>query len=294
MCLGEGIACPGKRAAADATAMARPDVTVVIATNNRCVALRDTLARLAELPERPPVIVVDNASTDGTAAVARAAGAEVIGLEANRGASARNAGVAAAKTELVAFCDDDSHPAPGALARAAARFAADGRLALLAGRILVGEEERLDPTCHALADAPAVLGFVACGVVARRAALLEVGGFHPRFGVGGEETLLALDLAAAGHRRLYAPEVVFHHHPDGGPRSGRARRMRRNDLWTAWLRRPPTPALRATAATAAADPPALLAALRGLPWVLRERRRVPAAVEADLRRISWLARGPKR
>jgi hypothetical protein len=71
--------------------------------------------------------------------------------------------------------------------------------------------------------------------------------------------------------------------------------MRRNDLWTAWLRRPPTPALRATADVATTDPPALLEALRGLPWVLRERRRLPAAVERDLRRlISWLAHRPQR
>jgi GT2 family glycosyltransferase len=275
--------------------MDRSDVTVVIATNNRCGALRHTLARLAALPERPPVVVVDNASTDATAAVARAAGAERIALEANRGASARNLGASSARTELVAFCDDDSHPAPGALARAAARMAADDRLALLAGRILVGDDERLDPTCRALADGPAVLGFVACGAVVRRDAFLQAGGFHARFGVGGEETLLALDLAAAGWRLAYAPDVVFHHHPGSGPRAGRSRTMRRNDLWTAWLRRPPTPALRATAAAAAADPPALLAALRGLPWVLRERRALPRGVERDLRRLtSWLAHGALR
>jgi N-acetylglucosaminyl-diphospho-decaprenol L-rhamnosyltransferase len=262
--------------------MIRPDVTVVIATNNRCAVLRRGLAALAALPERPQVVVVDNASTDATADVARAAGARVIRLESNLGAAARNAGAAVATTELVAFCDDDSHPASGALRRAAERFAADDRLALLAGRILVGDDQRLDPTCRALADGPAVLGFVACGAVARRDALLGVGGFHPRFGVGGEERLLALDLAAAGHRLAYAPEVVFHHHPGTGPRAGRTRQMRRNDLWTAWLRRPPAPALRATAATASADPPALLAALRGLPWILRERRTLPAAVERDV------------
>jgi N-acetylglucosaminyl-diphospho-decaprenol L-rhamnosyltransferase len=266
--------------------MNRPDVTVVIATNNRCAVLRRALATLAALPERPPVVVVDNASTDATADVARAAGARVIRLAANQGAAARNAGVRAASTGLVAFCDDDSHPAPGALRRAAGRFDADARLALLAGRILVGEDERLDPTCRALADGPAVLGFLACGAVARRDALLGVGGFHPHYGVGGEEFLLALDLAAAGHRLAYAPEVVFHHHPDAGPRTGRSRRVRRNDLWTAWLRRPLGPALDATLRTAVADPLAVLAALRGARWVLRERRVLPPAVERSLRRLA--------
>jgi N-acetylglucosaminyl-diphospho-decaprenol L-rhamnosyltransferase len=266
--------------------MDRLDVTVIIATNNRCAVLRRGLAALAALPERPAVIVVDDASTDATADVGRVAGARVIRLATNHGAAARNAGVLAATTQLVAFCDDDSHPAPGALRRAAGRFAADDRLALLAGRILVGDDERLDPTCRALTGAPDVLGFVACGAVARRDALLAAGGFHPRFGVGGEETLLALDLTAAGHRLAYAPEVVFHHHPDAGPRAGRLRRMRRNDLWTAWLRRPLRPALGATLRTAAADPLAVLAALRGVRWVSRERRVLPPAVERRVRRLA--------
>jgi N-acetylglucosaminyl-diphospho-decaprenol L-rhamnosyltransferase len=37
-----------------------------------------------------------------------------------------------------------------------------------------------------------VLGFVACGAVVRRSAFLEADGFHPRFEVGGEESILVL------------------------------------------------------------------------------------------------------
>ncbi|MBV9380744.1 MAG: glycosyltransferase family 2 protein, partial [Streptosporangiaceae bacterium] len=85
-------------------------VTVVIATRNRETELRRTLGRLAELPEKPAVIVIDNASTDGTRAAARDAcpAAELITLPENRGAWARNVGVARAATEYVAFSDDDS------------------------------------------------------------------------------------------------------------------------------------------------------------------------------------------
>ena len=46
----------------------RARVTVVIATRNRRPELLRTLGRLHELPDRPPVIVVDNASADGSAA----------------------------------------------------------------------------------------------------------------------------------------------------------------------------------------------------------------------------------
>ncbi len=141
-----------------------------------------------------------------------------------------------------------------------------------------------------------VLGFVACGAVARRSAFLAVGGFDARYGIGGEERLLAGDLAAAGWLVRYEPSLVAHHRPhgagaDGLPRPGRIARAVRNDLWSAWLRRPPRSVPAATL-RALADGGrgwetvrGAGAALRGLPWVLRERRPHPRQVEAALRRL---------
>ncbi|HEY8042982.1 MAG TPA: glycosyltransferase family 2 protein, partial [Streptosporangiaceae bacterium] len=99
-----------------------PRATVVIATRNRGPELGRTLERLASLPERPPVVVVDNGSDDGTAAMVRHRfpRAELIALRRNRGAWARNLGVLRARTPLIALADDDSWWAPGALATAAA------------------------------------------------------------------------------------------------------------------------------------------------------------------------------
>src|SRR3954471_8265332 len=91
---------------------------------------------LASLPRHEaPVILVDNASMDGTADAVRAAlpHVRVVRLPENLGAVARNVGVALAETELVAFADDDSWWAPGALSLASALFSRHPRMAVLAG-----------------------------------------------------------------------------------------------------------------------------------------------------------------
>jgi GT2 family glycosyltransferase len=277
--------------------------TVVIATRNRREQLEQALDRLTELPERPEIVVVDNGSGDGTVAAVRSRPEpmRVVGLAENRGSAARNVGVELARTPYVAFSDDDSWWRPGALARAERLLDADARIALLAARVLVGPESRLDPTCIAMAESPLdsdarlpgprVLGFVACGAIVRRSAFLAVGGFHSRLGVGGEEELLALDLAAAGYELVYADDVVAHHQPDGRRRPGRARNTVRNQLLVAWLRRPLRSALRCTARLIVEqghDRQAALGAidaLRAAPWVRRERHAVGPRLERGLRTL---------
>src|SRR4051795_5030375 len=238
-----------------------PRVGVAIATRERFDELVGVLGRLRALPERPPIVVADNGSRDGTPARIRARFPEVAVLELgeNRGAGARNAAVEALATPYVAFSDDDSWWAPGSLERAAALFDAHPRLGLLAARILVGPDERLDPVCAVMERSPLragdgapgrpVLGFVCCGAIVRREAYLGVGGFDPRYGIGGEERLLAVDLAAAGWELAYVNAVVAHHHPAArGARPGRNAVALRNDLWSAWLHRPAGAAVRRTAA----------------------------------------------
>jgi GT2 family glycosyltransferase len=287
-----------------------PQVAVVIATRNRGTELLGTLTRLRSLPERPPIVVVDNGSTDGTPARVRAhhPGVRVVELAANRGAAARNVGARLVASPYVAFSDDDSWWAPGALARAAELLDHHPRLAVLAARVLVGLERRLDPVCAEMAASPlprapdlpgpSVLGFVACGAVVRRAAFLAARGFDRRLGVGGEEELLAVDLAARGWGLAYVDEVVAHHHPSPSRDPARRRRIQvRNALWSAWLRRPLGSAARRTidlTATALDQPgtwPGVMEALAGLPWVLRERRPVPRELEAALRALAGAATG---
>jgi GT2 family glycosyltransferase len=175
------------------------------------------------------------------------------------------------------------------------------QVGLVAARVLVGTDEHDDPTCLAMASSPldggdlpgrTVLGFVACGAVARREALLAVGGFHRRWQIQGEEGLLAVDLARRGWMCLYIPDVVAHHHPSAARDPARRKVLEvRNALWFAWLRRSFPGAAAITLRTAArglTDPSArrgLLEAARGLVWVLRERRVVPAELERRMRTV---------
>jgi GT2 family glycosyltransferase len=279
-------------------------VAVVIATRNRGPELLGTLTRLRALDEQPPIVVVDNGSTDGTTELVRGQhpGVQVVGLRRNHGGAARNLGARLVDSPYVAFSDDDSWWAPGALSRAAELLERHPRLAVLAARVLVGPDQRLDPVCDEMAHSPlppaddlpgpSVLGFIACGAVVRRAAFLEAGGFDVRLGVGGEEELLSVDLAARGWGLAYVEEVVAHHHPSPSrDPSGRRRVQVRNALWTAWLRRPLGGAARQTAHLAALamhQPGAwsgLLLAILGLPWVLRERHPVHRELEAALRTL---------
>jgi GT2 family glycosyltransferase len=278
----------------------RADVTVVIATRNRAGELRRTLRHLAALPEQPNVIVVDNASTDGTPAAARQEhpGADVISLERNLGACARNVGVARAETAYVAFSDDDSWWEPGSLRCAEAVLDAHPGLGLVAAQILVGPAGTPDPVNALMAHSPLpsaglpgprVLGFLGCAAVVRRAAFLAVGGFSDLLYFGAEEKLLALDLAAAGWAAAYVDDMVARHWPSP-VRDVVARRriQQRNEVLIAWLRRPLRVAAAATAGLALriGREPQAGAALADLAWALpralSQRRALPPAVEAQV------------
>jgi GT2 family glycosyltransferase len=273
-------------------------VTVVVASRNR----RDEL--LASLPRHEaPVVLVDNASDDGSAEAVRSAYPDVTVLaqRSNLGAAGRTLGVRRAGTPFVAFADDDSWWAPGDLARAVGILRDHPRLALLNARILVGPEERLDPVCAEMARSPlpapadspgpALLGFVACAAVVRTEAFLAVGGFDRVVRFPGEEERVALDLAAAGWQMAYVDAVTVHHHPSPVRHAPGRRRagIWRSRLLTAAMRLPATDVARLLTGALRAGRPGVEGLLRALPDVpaaFRHRRPVPPQVRARLRLLA--------
>lgn len=280
-------------------------LTVIILTYNRKSELRRTLEKTAALPEQVPVIVVDNASQDGTAAMVRSEFPEVrvISLPRNLGAAARNAGAGAAWTQYIAFCDDDTWWAPGALEQAVKLLDAYPNVAVLSARVLVGVTQYEDPACTMMTNSPlpseglpgrSVLGFLAGAAVMRRLPFILAGGYEPRFFIGAEEALLTLDLVNAGWKIAYVRQLIVHHCPsEVRDTGGRHFYLMRNALWVAWMRLPLGPALRETLRLCRSAYgrrvllPALVGALRGLPWVLRKRQVI--AVET----AHWYSRLPR-
>ncbi len=278
-------------------------VAIVVLTYNRRDELLANLGIMAAGHPGVPIVVVDNHSTDGTgAALAREfPGVRVLRTDHNMGAAARNVGVRACGTPYVAFCDDDTRWEPGALARAADILDRHPEVAIVSGMVLVGPENRPDPTCDAMSRSPLgrvagqwprLLGFMAGACVARTSAFLAAGGYERRFFLGAEETLLSLDLIAAGWRIVYAGDVATHHYPSSA-RDGRQRRwlLARNAIWVAWMRLPVDCAWRETlrqllaAARAGVLGRTAGQALRGMPWALARRREVPGPVARMWRRL---------
>lgn len=278
-------------------------ITVVVLTHNRCGELRRTLHKLQALPERPTLIVVDNGSIDGTATLVAKAfpGVQLVRSPRNIGAAARNLGVERVCTPYVAFSDDDTWWAPGALERAVSILERHPDIAVLNAQILVGAQCRPDPACDAMANSPlaaipgagpTLTGFMAGAAVMRTEAFRRAGGYSPLFFIGGEEALLAIDILDSSRHIVYSEHVHVHHWPSKmRDTSLRRRLLTRNAIWTAWLRLPCHLAARRSRHVLRALPTfcqrlrACVDALSGLTWLLRTRRVAKPATIALLIRV---------
>ena len=178
-----------------------PRISVVVCTFNGQRTIRDCLDGLCKL--RYPdyeVIVVDDGSTDKTAAIAREYDFRIISTE-NRGLSAaRNTGLAAATGEIVAYIDDDAFPDPDWLSYMAATFLKtrcagvggpnipfpeDGPIASCVAKAPGG------PACVLLADTEAE-HLAGCNMAFRKSWLEAIGGFDPQFRVAGDQGAVAV------------------------------------------------------------------------------------------------------
>ena len=204
-----------------APALAWPRVSVVVCTCNGSRTIRDCLEGLRRLayPDYE-VIVVDDGSTDTTAAVARQYDCRLIRTE-NRGlASARNTGLEASTGEIVAYIDDDAYPDPEWLTYLAATFMSTSHAAA-GGPNLAPPGDELIAECVARAPGGPVHVLLTdreaehipgCNMAFRKASLEAIGGFDPQFRTAGDDVDVCWRLQQRGWTLGFSPAAMVWHH----------------------------------------------------------------------------------
>lgn len=197
------------------------DATVLVPAYGRAAALEGCLRALGD---RYPVVVVDDGSPDPApiAEVAKAYGARLIRRDRNGGpGAARNTGLAAVSTDLVALLDSDCVPPPDWIDTLAGHLA-DPAVAVVAPRIVAapgapaGARNALDlgPRPGRIAPGTPVAYVPTAALLVRRAALREVAAGAEVFDAAlryGEDVDLVWRVHAAGWRLRYEPAVRVEH-----------------------------------------------------------------------------------
>lgn len=198
-----------------------PAVTVVVPARNAEATLGACLQSLVDLDypsDRVELLLVDNASDDGTVAVASRFAPRVSVLhESVRGpAAARNCGLRRATHDLVAMTDADCVADPQWLARLVAPLRDEG-VSVSGGRILAlrpcSTVEQFGEVIHDHAqsierESPPYV--ITMNWASRRTVLARCGYFDHRF-LRGEDVDWSYRVAQAGGRMVYAADAVVYH-----------------------------------------------------------------------------------
>jgi GT2 family glycosyltransferase len=197
-------------------------LSIIVPAYNGGAALTECLDALrASVGPEHEVLVVDDASTDDTAARAEASGLRVIRLARNRGpAAARNEGARQARGDVLFFVDADvvlDRDAIGRIARTLADASVSATFGSYDARprdpgIVSQYRNLLHHFVHQTGNAEASTFWAGCGAV-RRAAFAEVGGFDElRYNAPSIEDIeLGCRLRSAGHRIVLDKQLQATH-----------------------------------------------------------------------------------
>jgi ABC-type multidrug transport system fused ATPase/permease subunit/GT2 family glycosyltransferase len=197
-----------------------PRISVVVCSYNGASTLNVCCEGLLE-QEYPDfeVIVVDDGSTDSTAAIASEYGFRVISTENQGLSSARNIGLKAATGEIVAYIDDDAWPDPQWLTYLAATFLSTSHAGVGGPNI---PPPSGGPIARCVANAPGGPIHVllsdteaehipGCNMAFRKSCLQAVGGFDPQYRAAGDDVDICWRLQARGWTLGFNPAAVVWH-----------------------------------------------------------------------------------
>jgi glycosyltransferase involved in cell wall biosynthesis len=201
-----------------------PRVSVIVCTHNGERTLGQCLERAVGLAYRDfELIVVDDGSSDASADIALAHGAKLVQTE-HRGLSfARNAGVAKASGEIVAFLDDDAYPDSDWLRYVAASLGPNAH-AGTGGPNIPPDDDGWIADCVAAAPGGPIHVLISdreaehvpgCNMAFRKSALEAIGGFDERFRAAGDDVDICWRLQESGRTLGFsAGAVVMHRRRD--------------------------------------------------------------------------------
>lgn len=186
-------------------------VSFIIPAHNEERYLGATLTAIraaAAAAGRPfELIVVDDASTDATAGIARTHGATVVPVNVRHIAAARNAGARASRGDVLIFVDADTL-LPAETLAAALEALAQGAVG---GGARVQMEAGAPRWVHRIWAIVSLMNWLrlaaGCFMFARRDAFEAAGGFDERF-FCGEEVFLSRALRAQGPFVIVRPTVI--------------------------------------------------------------------------------------
>lgn len=200
-----------------------PFVSVVIAAYNAADTLGACLASLEKLAyPNYEVIIVDDGSNDNTRTIAaRFSSFKYIDLGTNRGLSAaRNAGIRAAKGEIVAFTDADCQADAQWLRFLVAAFEQNDWAAVGGPNLLPPDDGYVAAAVMATPGGPAHVMLTdriaehipGCNMAFRADALRKVGCFDPQFRVAGDDVDLCWRFLKRDMTIGFAPGAFVWHH----------------------------------------------------------------------------------
>jgi GT2 family glycosyltransferase len=201
-----------------------PRVSVIVCTHNGERTLPECLEGVRSLSYPDfETIVVDDGSTDASADIARAHGATLVQTERRGLSFARNAGLARAAGEIVAFLDDDAYPDPDWLHYVAASLSSSAHVGV-GGPNIPPDDDGLVADCVAAAPGGPIHVLISdrqaehlpgCNMAFRKSALEEIGGFDERFRAAGDDVDVCWRLEESGGTLGFsAGAVVMHRRRD--------------------------------------------------------------------------------
>jgi GT2 family glycosyltransferase len=198
-----------------------PRISVVVCSYNGECTIRDCLDGLLQL-DYPDfeVIVVDDGSTDRTAAIAREYPFRVVSTKNCGLSAARNTGLEAASGEIVAYIDDDARPDPQWLKYLGAMFMSTAHAGVGGPNIAPPGD---GPIADCVANSPGgpvqVLlsdreaeHIPGCNMAFRKACLQAIGGFDPQFRTAGDDVDICWRLQQQGWTLGFSPAAIVWHH----------------------------------------------------------------------------------